>query len=577
MTVTTQSYSYLEDSYLDQEYLKSSAVGSMGWQAKFVIKDQKVTGAQFQAEIHEQNTKAIQIEQHLVDKLKETGAQIVQIINKQNSYGSQSTFLLVDKDKPIGAQLEGIINAQSSYGMQSEFTIKSDKPLALQTEFNIVDSLKNSGMQFTSEVKITPDYGLQALYVIEDTQKVGIQFEGHIIDKENSLGVQIEWKIVDTLKPSGVEVRSDKYPTLICSQSGYLTEDYLTDPYLTARLCHIPGMQSHFHIVDSEKNVAFQYEAHIIDKLKAVGVQIEWQILDKLHALGFQADAKVLGSIATQFLATLYNTSNLRILCEFPSRGVTSGNWTANSTAAGDFSVDNVNTDVVEQVWRSDSAITGVHLDCDTGIPQGVFLDTFAMFNHNLSSSANVVLIGSNDPTFITVGVTHNIQIYSENAFWIAPALPNAGYRYWRLAIDDNSNVDGYLQIGTIVFGSSKIFHGECFVDQLQFELNDFADTVRTEGHTNVANSRALKRKVNLEFRSLLFQGQNFKNLREIFENSRTTFKCLWIPTPDPVDSRITERFAVFGKLSKIPSERHNSKGPNTDYVSVVIEVDEAL
>jgi hypothetical protein len=133
------------------------------------------------------------------------------------------------------------------------------------------------------------------------------------------------------------------------------------------------------------------------------------------------------------------------------------------------------------------------------------------------------------------------------------------------------------LQIGTIVYGTSQIFQGECFVDELEFTLKDFADTVATEGFTNVANSRAIKRSVRLDFRSLEANERNFKILRDIFENIRTTLKCLWIPTPDVNDQEITAKFAAFGKLPSLPSERHNSKGNNNDYVSMTLEVDESL
>jgi hypothetical protein len=237
-----------------------------------------------------------------------------------------------------------------------------------------------------------------------------------------------------------------------------------------------------------------------------------------------------------------------------------------------------LNTDIVEQIWRSEQGTSsGISLVCDTGLPQGIFLDTLAILNHNMTKSANVTLLGSNNSNFSTIGTSIPIQIRQENAFYIAQGLPNFGYRYWKLLIDDATNQDGFVSVGSILFGSSKIFQGECFVDEIEFELKDYNDTVRTEGFTNVSNSRALKRKVRLEFRSLDSSLQNFKTMRNIFETYRTTHKCLWIPTPDPLDGEVTARFAVFGKLSAIPSERHNSKGPKADYVTFNIEVDESL
>jgi hypothetical protein len=290
-----------------------------------------------------------------------------------------------------------------------------------------------------------------------------------------------------------------------------------------------------------------------------------------------QFESKNIVSIGQQVLATLYNSTNLRILCEFPSRGVTDTNWTATTTASGDFSVQNLNTDIVEQVWRSSpGSIVGVRLACDTGLPQGVFLDTLAMLNTNLTRSASVILVGSTVSDFSIIGASIVLPVDEVNTYYIAPELPTEGFRYWRIDIDDPTNTDGYIEVGTVVFGASNVFQGECFVDQVDFQLQDFTDSVRTEGFTNVSNSRALKRKVRLEFRFLNFQRNNYKILRSLFETYRTTHKCLWIPTPSLTDKEVTSRFASYAKLTTLPNERHNYKGGNADYVSFNIEYDES-
>lgn len=297
--------------------------------------------------------------------------------------------------------------------------------------------------------------------------------------------------------------------------------------------------------------------------------------------------------VGMQFLATLYNATNLRIMCEFLSRGspiVTGGNnvfgnpigtgqnWLSNSTAPGDFSVFNLNTDIVEQVWRSaQGVVTGIQLTMDAET-SSIFMDTFAILNHNISRSAVVNLLGSDDPTFATVGKQVTLQMTEDsNRYHVEEFLPQTGFRYWRLLIDDATNPDGFIKIGTILLGRSRIFQGECFVDQIQFELRDFADTVRTEGFTNVANSRSQKRFLGLEFRSLFLVRRNFQILRDIFTNQRTVLKCLWIPTPSVTDPEITGRYAVFAKLVKIPRETHNNKGPDATYVTFPIELDESL
>lgn len=276
--------------------------------------------------------------------------------------------------------------------------------------------------------------------------------------------------------------------------------------------------------------------------------------------------------LLSQVLRVLYNTKRLRVLCDFPSRGTTGLNWTSTSTASGDYSVNNLNTDIVEQVWRSVSSVTSVTLNCDTEIVQGAFIDTLGILNHNMTTSASIVLQGANNAGFSPVGETINITPRRDNIYYIAPTLPVAGYRYWRFIINDPTNPDGYIRIGTIVFGSATILTDENMTNEVSLTTKHFSDKVNTEGFTNVSNDRALKYSVGLEFRNLDYNRENYEFLREVFDVARTSLKCLWIPTP-----QYPERFAVFGKLTAIPTEKHNALSEQADYIDFSIEVDESL
>jgi hypothetical protein len=161
-----------------------------------------------------------------------------------------------------------------------------------------------------------------------------------------------------------------------------------------------------------------------------------------------------------------------------------------------------------------------------------------------------------------------NMVVEPENMYYIAPSLPLTPYRYFRFIIEDTGSTT--IQVGTILFGSSIIFQGECFVDTVQFGKKQFADKVFTEGHTNISNDRGKKRFLALEFKDLNFGKANFRNLRDMFDDAGTILKCLWIPIP-----QTASRFAVFGKLNEIPEETHNTKGD--DYVSLSVRVDESL
>lgn len=444
----------------------------------------------------------------------------------------------------MGLQFLSVPSTTHAEGLQAQGNIASLKALGLQTQANIL-STKALGLQARGIISTTDPLGLQAQGNILATKPLGLQFRGTVSKTKalglqfrsvdfgaKPLGLQAQGNVYST-KAKGLQFRADKgLTTLICGEAGgYLEDDYLEDAYL------IPGRCGH---------------------------------------MGLQFQSVRVNGYGLQFLSVLYNVTNLRVLCNFPSRG-DGTNWSTNSQAPGDFDVNNVNTDIEEEVWRSNGDVSGVHLDCDTGVPQGVFLDTLALRNHNFTTSADVHLIGSNTADFSVVGTDITLQEAANNLYYVAKDFPVTGYRYWKISIDDPTNTSGFLQVGVIVFGTAVIFQGENFVDQIEYQPKDFADGVRTMAFTNVFNSRALKNILALDFRSLSSELSNFKKLRDLFVTYRTTYKCLWIPTPDPDDQEYTGRFAVFGKITAIPRETHNNKGKKSNFVTLAVEVDESL
>ena len=431
--------------------------------------------------------------------------------------------------------------------------------------------------------------GMQVEFVIADTPKeLGMQADFNIEDLPNALGMQTNFNVV-TKGIKGMQFKAD---TLSHKLHGvYLEDPYLEGPYLVEQMCTYMGMQIKLNVSTFDET-GMQTQLEIEDFLNNQGMQTTFTILDDL-ALGMQMNAQRISVTGMQFLATLYNTTNLRILCDFQSRGDSSTtgtnewgnasgvglNWKVNvATDPGpDHGIENLNTDIVEQTWKSNGIVSGINIDCDAERAQGIFMDTFSIQNHNVSRGGTITLFGSNDPTFSAVGLTRSIEIIDEpNCYHIEETLPSTSYKYWRISIDDPTNPDGFIEIGTVLFGASSIFSGECITDEIELELQDFADTIATEGFTNIANSRAQKKFVVLQFRSLAFERGNYQIIREIFTFDRTVLKCLWIPTPDLVDTDFMARFAVFAKIVSIPRERHNSKGRKLDFASFTLELDES-
>ena len=273
----------------------------------------------------------------------------------------------------------------------------------------------------------------------------------------------------------------------------------------------------------------------------------------------------------------LYNDTALRVMCEFLSRGtpaLAGLNWTTNSQEAGDFGVNNINTDIPEQVYRS-LVDNGIQITSDTGIPQGVAIDTLAILNHNLTKSATVSLQGADNAGFAPIGTTINItpNVRLNDMYFIAPTLPSQRFRYWRLLIDDVNNADGFIEIGIVVFGNAKIFsNADCIENPLVPGKTDFNDVIRTEGFTNISNRRAVRKKLGLSFDKMNNDIGNFDLINEIFDFALTSLKCLWIPTPQR-----PHKYAMFAKLVDLPEQPTVDNDESGVHTDLEISLDESL
>ena len=462
--------------------------------------------------------------------------------------------------------------ATDHFGLQVNLITNGLAENGVQTNRTIPDNKKEVGLQVERAIGASAFSGVQVNMI--NTKA-----------KEN--GLQVHRQVIDFMKSTGFEIRRDKsFPHLLCEELGYLEGPYLEGGYLVRGYC-VPGPLQVARTILVKKENGLQIH-RTIDSTKSIGTQIS-RTINAQKPFGLQVELIRALSMAIQIRQVLYNTTNLRVMVEFPSRGakVTGGgnnlmgnpkgtgkNWSSTSTAAGDFSPFNLNTDIVEQRFQTAAAFSAT-LICDTEVAQGTGVDTLAILEHNLTSSATVVIEGSNDSGFAPVGQTITPTWTEQNIWYIAPTYPTTQFRYWRFNISDptNSDPDG-IKIGTIVFGVTTILQGECFVDEVKRRQKHFVDRVPTAGFTNVSNDRALKTAVGLEFRNIRYNRGNYKNLKEIFEFARTSFKCLWIP--DPTDP---PRFGLFAKMVQIPDETHRNLGSGTDAdrVDFSLEIDESL
>jgi len=381
---------------------------------------------------------------------------------------------------------------------------------------------------------------------------------------------------------------------LDCSITGYLEGPYLSAPYLGANTgyCSLPYMSNPYmffdlrcgnlglealQVIDAEVNTGLE-SLQTIDAEKNTSIEtlqtIDAEKNTGIEIIRFRADPTGL-----QCFFALYNVNLLRVLCEFDSRGVVINNWVvqAGGTAAGHFDINNINTDIWEEIYRSNDV--QITIDCDIGIARKSRPDTFWWGNHNLTSGANITVIGSNDPTFVAPEWQFIVEtITPEQVFYILPEddFPLTGVRYVRQIIVDTTNPAGYLEFGHILFSSAIVFNGDCITQDITKQIVQFKDEFQTEGFTSSMNHRALRKNVNFQFKNLRTGLGNYNRLvDDVFLKARTDLKCLWIPYPlQPT------RFGVFAKLTTIPAEQHNLLGDasqDLDFVSFDISVDEAL
>ena len=303
-------------------------------------------------------------------------------------------------------------------------------------------------------------------------------------------------------------------------------------------------------------------------------------LADQIQAnLGIQVRQSSNTQLGVQVEELLYNTNNLRWLCNFSSRGVSGSNWTASPVSTGaDFLPKNLNTDILEQRYQSNAGVTTVTLICDTQIAQGVYADTFSFLEHNLSAGVAVEVTGSDDLSFSSPNIQFSWSMTDTNSYHILPSLPNASQsRYWRFVIQDQFNSDGYLAIGAILFGRSDLFSlDENFTNPIEFGYRHYKDTNPTEGFTSVSNDRAMRKFLTLRFSSIQVGLINYSKVIAMILESKTSLKCLIIPTPDNPGL-----FAVFAKLVEMPTFSHVKHSEGTDesahYVDFDMRWDEAL
>lgn len=475
--------------------------------------------------------------------------------------------------------------AGDTFPAQMQVVIEQEQKLPAQFRVEVLDFTQPFAVQYVVDIEgLTNTLSAQFRTQIENAiDTLAAQTQVEILDAQDQLPAQFRTEITGGSGLLGNEYKNT-FPFFHTICPAYLVEPYLEQPYLQSCSTAIAGVQFQTEIVETQALPA-QFEVEITDVRDSIPAQLRVEIIQPPEGgggvpgrlLGVQFENFITSKLPVEFNLNLYNTKQLRILCDFVNRGTLAQNgetWTSSSTPpTGDYSPNNLNDDIVERVTRTEQGVTSWTLTCDTGI-SSAFVDTLAIINHNFTSSVSINLQGAEDgdPTFTNPILNVSLGYTRENIYYIADFAASVGLRYFRLQIQDPTNTAGFLKAGTIVFGQAFVFTAEENASNpISFSKTNFVSRVFTEGHSSAGLDRGIKRQLGLRFENLRFLGGNYSRLVELFDTSRTLLKCLWIPTP-----QYPERFGTFGKLTELPSEEHNDLGEGADYVTFDVEVDES-
>lgn len=528
----------------------------------------------------------------------------------ENSYLS-TPWLAGAGANAIGMQAEMRIYTDDPVGMQSDQFITGegdDEFTGFQSEM-FID--KSSDDEFIGMQAVALIIGEG------DDAFTGMQSEMNIVSNLDQVGMQAQLQSADQLGKTGMQIQVTDFPVAICPKYLAEGDPWLENAWLAGKICSMPGMQAEMFLTGAgddkftgmqadrfivgegdDEFVGMQSEAKIVDQLATpitgmqsemflggsgddsfsgmqaegkietadqIGMQVEQLIADQLKQIGMQVTLGKAEKTGMQVTLVLYNITNIRFLCDFASRGqgyaygslsTPGNNWLSLQTlASGDLGdLNNLNTDDLEQRLQTDEGvITTWTLRCDTQIPQGAFVDTVGILQHNFSGGATVTLQASNDSAFSSIGFSSVLENTQDRTFYVAPTLPTDSYRYWQVVVSDPGNADNHLYVGSIVFGASRILPArETPTQPVKYGRKHFKDTLETEGYTNVSNDRAIRRILGVDFEKLDADRGGYKLLQDYFDSAKTDLKCLVMVRPD----RPT-LLTVFAKMVQLPTEDH--------------------
>lgn len=120
-------------------------------------------------------------------------------------------------------------------------------------------------------------------------------------------------------------------------------------------------------------------------------------------------------------------------------------------TEDANYVVENIQDRRLSKVYRStaDAAQTIVF---DAGVGNTIAPTTIVIAAHNITDGATIEIQGNATDSWGAPSV--DVTLTHDDGEIIDYTLGGVGYRYWRLAIDDGSNPDTYIELGRVFLGT---------------------------------------------------------------------------------------------------------------------------
>lgn len=223
----------------------------------------------------------------------------------------------------------------------------------------------------------------------------------------------------------------------------------------------------------------------------------------------------------------------------YPNEVDDTANALTSSSAETDFPLSNIRDPRLSKKWRA-TGDTSEWVLIDAGSGNTINPTSAAILAHNISSGATVIKIQGNATD--SWGSPTIDESFTYSAGTMIHYFTGSALRYWRFAIEDASNPDGYIEIGRLILG---VFIQVTQPIQTAFPFQDLDTSSRQfavtgEQYGNEGITYELYR-----WQFSRWDNAKKKEMQALFRDVKTIVPLLFVPNEDEL-ARIDAVYGVF-------------------------------